>query len=114
MGRTKPDIFIGSKFGMLTLLSVNMGGKYRLGTFLCDCGKLTEKQFTHVNTGKTRSCGCYKQRASTERATTHGMSMRQSEWAVYLKVSRSALNGMIRKGRSFEYIYNYYKLKNAI
>lgn len=42
----------------------------RKGLFQCSCGKKYETQICHVNSGKSKSCGCYRKKVNT----THGHS----------------------------------------
>lgn len=40
----------------------------------CACGTEKEVKATHLLRGNTRSCGCYRREASSEKARTHGYS----------------------------------------
>ena len=76
------NIKIGEKIGRLTLLSNEIIGKYRKGTYLCDCGNIVLKDFYHVKNGLTKSCGCLIKEVSGNRYKTHGMS-KTNEFAIW-------------------------------
>ena len=69
----------GHRFGFLTVVS---RGKSRNGisywNCICDCGKETTVARTSLVQGHTKSCGCYRDKASGERIgnirRTHGMT----------------------------------------
>lgn len=69
MGSTKN--LIGKNFGKLTV--VNYKGSLERGgakwECACSCGKLLVVTASNLNTGNTKSCGCFKK----EKATKHGM-----------------------------------------
>jgi hypothetical protein len=46
----------------------------RRATFLCDCGESTVVDIGSVKSLRTRSCGCWNAKATSERRTTHGMA----------------------------------------
>ena len=52
----RPDL-TGKRFGFLTALTYEKGGKWRC---LCDCGNEVSVQTNSLTHGRTRSCGCYK------------------------------------------------------
>lgn len=64
----------GFKFGRLSLLEIYMEGKYKKGSFLCDCGNKHSVRFSSVLAGESKSCGCYSREMASERAQTHGLS----------------------------------------
>lgn len=64
------------RFGKLTSVrrvSVD-AHKNQLWLFRCDCGSECTKRANDVSSGKTRSCGCYRESVSRENATKHGHS----------------------------------------
>jgi len=48
--------------------------KSRYGMYLCECGNKFETQIESVNSGNTKSCGCFVRRSITERSFVHGLS----------------------------------------
>jgi hypothetical protein len=48
--------------------------EHRCATFLCDCGESVVADIGNVKSLKTRSCGCWRVKATSERRTTHGMT----------------------------------------
>lgn len=46
--------------------------RYDYWVFLCICGKETIARLTHVKSGDTVSCGCYKNNKLRERSFKHG------------------------------------------
>ena len=73
----------GQTFGYLMALRYHGGnGKKSLWLFRCACGAEVVRVAGEVKRGKTKSCGCYRDRVQRERATTHGMS-RAPQYAVW-------------------------------
>ena len=56
-GRAQEEKVVAEKFGRLTPLSP-FGAKR---SYRCDCGKTVEAFHANVTSGKTQSCGCYRQ-----------------------------------------------------
>lgn len=58
----KPCNLIGQRFGKLIVISKSKIKKY--GVYLwecrCDCGNITYVSSNSLNSGNTKSCGCYK------------------------------------------------------
>lgn len=58
----KPCNLVGKRFGKLEVLSKSNVKKY--GVYLweckCDCGNITYASSNSLNSGNTKSCGCYK------------------------------------------------------
>lgn len=75
---------IGSKYGMLKVLSEE--GKDKYGKILyrceCECGNTTVAHGTRIRTGKVLSCGCYRLEKLREKCVTHGMT-KSFEYNVY-------------------------------
>jgi hypothetical protein len=46
----------------------------RRATFLCDCGESVVSYVGHVKGLRTRSCGCWNVKVTSDRRTTHGMT----------------------------------------
>lgn len=47
--------------------------KFRTLLCKCDCWKLKEIIFSNVKRGNTKSCGCLRKEATSQKFTTHGM-----------------------------------------
>lgn len=66
------------KFNKLTVISraesrINKGGQHRtMWRCLCDCGNYTDVYAYGLKTGKTKSCGCYKEQIMSEVHFKHG------------------------------------------
>jgi hypothetical protein len=62
---------IGRRFGRLVVLErapkIDRYARFRCR---CDCGALTEVRAAHLQAGKTRSCGCLRQRCAETGAAT--------------------------------------------
>ncbi|MBP3595898.1 MAG: hypothetical protein J6J60_00640 [Clostridia bacterium] len=56
------SIYIGKKYGKLTILEVYRYGKYnfRKCKCLCECGNVKEVDLTNLKQGFTKSCGCIR------------------------------------------------------
>lgn len=69
---------VGEKINKLVVLDV-LKKRYKNYLCLCDCGTIKEIRATNVNSGDTKSCGCYHKQISKERLLgtkihlTHGM-----------------------------------------
>lgn len=74
----KPLDLTGSRFGKLTVLSRALDGVLPSGRgyvrwkALCDCGELTEVATTHLRSGGTVSCGCWRVSRVTVANLKHG------------------------------------------
>ena len=66
----------GKKFGRLVPIEVVGSDKYskHIWKCKCDCGNTTYATTGLLTSGKTKSCGCYKQDEFKQRVTTHGMT----------------------------------------
>ena len=60
-----------NRYGQWTVIA-HVQGKYWLCK--CDCGSLKNVRGTHLDAGKSCSCGCIKSGLLSKAATTHGMS----------------------------------------
>lgn len=69
----KPVIVPGRRYGRLRAIDP-YGYKKRRAywRFRCDCGKERIARTTHVLSGATRSCGCYRNDQVRKALTTHG------------------------------------------
>lgn len=71
---TKPAM-IGKRFGKLVVVAQapKRNDTHRYWKCQCDCGNVTETPTTNLNSGKSKSCGCYRGDSNRERST-HGMT----------------------------------------
>lgn len=74
----------GKKFGRLTALSVSHRINYRTYWLcMCDCGKEKITTISHLNSGKTKSCGCYNKERIKETKIKHGLYDRKYRYELY-------------------------------
>lgn len=73
----KVDDLTGKRFGRLTVLS--RAEDYEKGTLrrirwlcLCDCGKTKVVRGSHLKSGASTSCGCYRDEQLRKALVTHG------------------------------------------
>lgn len=71
MGKKKA-IYIGQKFGRLTVLVRNE--ELKKWDCICDCGCLVSVESGKLNNGNTKSCGCYARDMAVNATKSHGMS----------------------------------------
>jgi hypothetical protein len=75
----------GQKFGRLTVENLNpvrtLSGSTRWNC-ICDCENKVTVIGSHLISGHTTSCGCFKIELSVKKCTTHGMS-NTSEYNIY-------------------------------
>lgn len=55
----------------------------RKALYRCECGNEIEAYTFNVNSGHTRSCGCFRAKVTKERATTHGHKSNGNRTKVY-------------------------------
>lgn len=76
MGKNKD--LVGLRFGMLAVISkaddyvTSAGRRYARWNCACDCGKNKVVRGTHLTSGATVSCGCYRESQLLKALTTHG------------------------------------------
>jgi len=64
---------VGKKFGRLTAIMFSHSlKKYAYWKFLCECGNIKVIRGTHVTSGLTLSCGCFRNEQTSKALTTHG------------------------------------------
>lgn len=63
----------------------------RRGRFICFCGREFEAEISKIRLGKTKSCGCRRQKVFKEMVTKHGMS-RSSEYSSWLNMKDRCYN----------------------
>lgn len=91
MGRPTIDL-TGQVFGRLTVQE--RAPKTRRSAdwvCLCDCGQQTVIQSHHLRSGRTTSCGCYRDESAGDRARTHGMS-KTREFRIWTHMKNRCLN----------------------
>jgi hypothetical protein len=65
----------GQKFNYLTALGfAGKKARHSRWYFECDCGTIRDVVGASVTSGRTKSCGCHKQKLTRERREKHGMS----------------------------------------
>lgn len=76
MSLDKLKSHIGERYNMLTIIDVVRPDGYKQAVFKCqcDCGNAVYAFPYQVYTGKTKSCGCYKQALLVATRRTHGGS----------------------------------------
>ena len=73
------NIYIGKRFGLLTVVRQverpDLKSKHIMWECLCDCGNITDVASTDLKRSvKNKSCGCYKNKLSSQRWFKHGDS----------------------------------------
>lgn len=94
-GRVRPKYeasMIGKKLGRLTILKYHHSPSFWL--FRCDCGTEKVIRLAHVNSGKTKSCGCYNKDIARSTKLSHG------ETNANLTLEYKAWSGMLRRCRA--------------
>ena len=81
---------IGRKFGRWLVLRFYASKPIRVWC-RCECGVEKPVILSDLETGKNKSCGCYRSDVSTERATTHGLSS-STEYAIYCSIKARCLD----------------------
>ena len=72
VGQYKEVTPIGKKFNFLTVISdadpkpLKNGWKKRMIKCKCDCGVIKDFSYSHVKTGKSKSCGCLQKKMISE------------------------------------------------
>lgn len=85
---------MGKRFGRL--LVVGLAGKpegspqYKFEC-LCDCGIFRSVNWTSLQNGSTRSCGCLNRELTKQRCTTHGKS-HTKEWQILHQIKARCTN----------------------
>jgi len=81
---------IGKIFTRLTVISQQSTNKYRQKTWLCrcQCGNEIIVPTLSLNTGNTRSCGCYSRERSSETHKSHGLGTHRLYFIWYGMIDR--------------------------
>ncbi len=68
---------IGRVFTRLTVVgrTKQIGDSTRYWDCVCDCGKTLRVQTKHLNSGHTKSCGCYSAEMASKRLLKHGQAI---------------------------------------
>ena len=71
---TKTELVCGLKFGRLSFISEDAYSKKgRKAFFECECGTVKSYFVQAVVSGRTKSCGCYREEVAGNQRRTHGM-----------------------------------------
>ena len=62
---------VGDRFGLLVVLRIVPGGRYRRAVVTCDCGAARSVRVGHLNSGATQSCGCQGRARALASRTKH-------------------------------------------
>jgi hypothetical protein len=79
---------VGKVFGRLTVVSIasqNNGVIYWNCKCACGSEKIVKTRSSRLNTGYTRSCGCYKRDRVIESTTKHGHRSKYIKWDKFTK-----------------------------
>lgn len=70
------ESMIGKRYGSLTVIKLEYKAKNGSNYWLCkcDCGNKTIVRTDNLRNGHTKSCGCLREKTSSELLTTHGLS----------------------------------------
>ena len=94
---------------MILIKEIGLKGetKYKYGLFKCDCGKEFETQISRVKGGFTKSCGCLKNKKSSDRIKQRNITDKQSKILSALEMVKIQLdekvlnNSAILKNENF-------------
>ena len=80
---------VGDKIYRLTLLDKPfLKNKHIHGLFQCECGNKKEIRLSSINSGVTKSCGCYAKEKQSQANTTHGMWNTKIYWVWHSMIER--------------------------
>lgn len=85
----------GNHYGRLNVLSLGKPGKNISWKCKCDCGKVVSVSGSHLKSGHTKSCGCFRSFSSKIKSTTHGLS-KTSTYRCWAAMLRRCYNGNCR------------------
>lgn len=76
MKRRNDMEFVGKKFNRLTAIKFIKIGKGRghIWSFKCDCGNICQTLAYYVESGHTKSCGCFQKEQTSMAKFEHGLS----------------------------------------
>src|SRR5690606_9234822 len=113
--------FTGNKINKLTCLVSNTGKRSKtnqiIGLWKCDCGCIKEIRNVAVNTGRTKSCGCYKKQNIKPK-----FGINHKNWKGYKGISGSIWFRIISCAKkrnkeikiSIEYIWGLFEKQNGL
>lgn len=93
----KHDVLIGKRFGRLTVLGLvrtDNHGK-AIWSCLCDCGTTKSFRGSHLRSGNTKSCGCFRQELPKQANRIHGETTDEDwskEYRVWANMKTRCLN----------------------
>lgn len=96
---SRREDLVGSKYGHLTVIERADGRKWLCR---CDCGEIKTVNGYDIKSGKTVSCGCYRDSAAAERRTTHGASY-TDEYRIWFGMHQRCEN---KSNHAFKYYGN--------
>lgn len=86
---------VGKKFGRLTVLErVEKGSIHSYWKCRCDCGNVIDVRGSCLREKQTKSCGCFRREASSDRAKrrqSHGLS-KSKIWNVWQAIKMRCFN----------------------
>jgi len=76
----------GKSFGRLVVVSRGPNEKFNMARWncRCSCGKVVLVRGNHLRTGRTVSCGCYRNEWPSINKTTHGAKPRSGPSKAYM------------------------------
>lgn len=81
---------IGDKYGKLLVIEeTEQRGKERMFLCKCDCGNYTEVAMGSLRSGNTKSCGCYRDRLSSEKQRSDHTGKRFGKLTAVKRVGKS-------------------------
>jgi hypothetical protein len=101
---------IGEKYGLLTIIDVELKKDKYLMVCRCDCGKITYKIYSQIKSGYVKSCGCYLKEFTSNLGSTIGMNNYKSNRKWYFIKGGESIS--CRSG--YEVIYANYLISNKI
>lgn len=110
---------ISKRFGMCVVTSVGATSNHGpYVTVLCDCGNIKDIRLDHLESGATKSCGCYHHQLAREAHTTHGgyFTPEYRVWAEMLSRCNNPRNKAYHKygGRGIHVCVEWHKFENFI
>ncbi len=99
--RTKPEDYIGRRFGRLTIVSIGpkKGAHGYIVGCQCKCGNWCEKKIYDLTGGTTKSCGCLAAE-SRSKPRTHGKTG-TVEYKIWAKIKLRTENPNTRSYRNY-------------
>lgn len=89
--RAKNPVQPGDQFGKLTVLRLVRSENRTQALVVCACGNHQITDIYNMKRGASRSCGCERDRASSERAYKHGESKRSKLYRTWCSMRERCL-----------------------